>query len=125
LPASVETKKTLNKNLREPEKLVLYKHGLYEYTMNDPLGRYNQSSLALLLELPQEHTIKSFLPIAMLIAPAGTTDLDFMSFHNGQPTSDQLKDLEWVQVKIGCAPEQIVVLRGGSHAKRVQYALKH
>ncbi len=125
LPASVKTKKTLNKNIMEPEKLFLYKHGLYECIMNYPLGRYNQSSLALLLELPQEHTVKSFLPIAMWIAPAGTTNLDFMSFHNGQPTSDQLKDLDWVQVKIGCAPEQIVVLHGGSHAKRVQYALKH
>ncbi len=39
--------------------------------------------------------------------------------------SDQLKDLEWVQVKIGCAPEQIVVLCGGAHAKCMQYALTH
>ncbi len=123
-PASVKTKKTLNKKLREPEKLVLYKHGLYECTMNDPKGRYNQSSLALLLKLPQGHTVKSFLPITLWIAPAGATDLDFMSFHNGKPTPDQLKDLEWVEVKIGCAPEQIVVLHGGTHAKRIQYALK-
>ena len=121
MPASVETKKTLNKKLREPEKLVLYKHGLYECTMNDPKGRYNQSSLALLLELPQGHTVESFLPITLWIAPAGTTDLDFMSFHNGQPTPDQLKDLGWFEVKIGCAPEQIVVLRGRAHAKRMQY----
>jgi hypothetical protein len=125
LPASVKTKKTLNKKLREPEKLVLYKHGLYECTMNDPQGRYIQSSLALLLELPQGKNFEFSLPITKWIAPAGTTDLDFASFCNGQPTSDQLKDLEWVQVKIGCAPEQIVVLRGGAHAKRMQYALKH
>jgi hypothetical protein len=124
LPASVETKKTLNKNLREPEKLVLYKHGLYECTMNDPRGHYNQSSLALLLESPQGHSVE-FLPITMWITPVGTTDLDFMSFHNGQPMPDQLKDFEWVQVKIGCAPEQIVVLHGGAHAKCMQYALKH
>jgi hypothetical protein len=93
--------------------------------MNDLRGHYNQSSLALLLESSQGHTVKSFLPITMWITPAGTTDLNFMSFHHGQLTSDQLKDLEWVQVKIGCAPEQIVVLRGGAHAKRMQYALKH
>ncbi len=74
LPASVEIKKTLNKNFREPEKLVLYKHGLYECTMNDPPGQYNQSSLALLLELPKEHTVESFLPIAMWITPAGITN---------------------------------------------------
>ena len=90
LPASVETKKILNNNLREPEKLVLYKHSLYECTMHDPQGCYNQFSLALLLELPQGHTVESFLPITMWIAPAGTIDLDFMSFHNGQPMSDQL-----------------------------------
>jgi hypothetical protein len=69
--------------------------------MNDPQGRYNQSSLALLLELPLGHTVESFQSIFMWIAPAGTTDLDFSSFHNGQPTSDQLIDLEWVLVKIG------------------------
>ncbi len=124
LPASVESKLTLNKKLREPEKLILYKHDLYECTINDPQGRYNQSSLALLLELPLRQTVESFQSIFMWIAPAGTTDLDFASFR-GQPTSDQLIDLEWVQVKIGCAPEQIVVLRGGAHAKRMQYALKH
>jgi hypothetical protein len=94
LPASFETKKALNKKLREPKKLVLYKHGLYECTMNDPWGCYNQSSLALLLELPQGHTLQSFLPITIWNAPAGTTDLDFMSIHNGQPTPDQLKDWE-------------------------------
>ncbi len=93
--------------------------------MNDPKGRYNQSSLALLLELPQGHTVESFLPITLWIAPAGTTDLNFMSFHNGQPTPEQLKDLEWVEVKIGCAPEQIVVFCGSAHAKRIQYALTH
>ncbi len=86
--------------------------------MNDPQGRYNESSLALLLDLPQRQNVVSFLPITMWIAPSGTTDLDFASFRNGQPMSDQLKELEWVQVKIGCAPEQIVVLRGGAHAKR-------
>ncbi len=48
--------------------------------MNDPQGRYNQSSLALLLELPQGQTVVSFLPITMWIAPAGTTDLDFAVF---------------------------------------------
>jgi len=69
--------------------------------------------------LPLRQTVESFQSIFMWIAPAGTTDLDFASFRNGQPTSDQLIDLEWVQVKIGCAPEQIVVLRGGTHAKRM------
>ncbi len=63
----------------------------------------------------------------MWIAPAGTTDFDFTSFPNGHPSSDQLKDLEWLEVKNGCSPEQIVVLYGGSQAKakRMQYALKH
>ena len=125
LPANAESKKTLNKKFREPEKLVLYALGLYECTMNDPLGQCNQSSLALLLELSPRQTIESFQPISMWIAPAGTTDFDFLSFHNGRPTPNQLKDLEWVEAKIGFAPEQIVILCGGSHAKRVQYALKH
>ncbi len=87
LPASVETKKTLNKKLREPEKLVLYKHGLYECTMHDPQGRYNQSSLALLLELPQGQTVESFLPITMWIAPAETTDLDLLHKFSQWPTN--------------------------------------
>jgi hypothetical protein len=84
LSASDDSIKTLNKKLRDPEK-VLYALGLYECTMNDPdpLGHYNQSSLALLLDLPPRHTVESFQPISMWIAPAGTMELDFTSFHNG------------------------------------------
>ena len=78
-----------------------------------------------MLDLPSSCIIESFLPISMWIAPAGTTDLDFTSFPNGHPSSYQLKDLEWLEVKIICAPEQIVVLCGGSQAKSMKYALKH
>ncbi len=118
LPANTGSKKTLNKKLREPEKLVFFECGLYECTVNDPdlWGRYNQSSLALMLDLPPSHIFESFLLITMLIAPARTTDFYFTSFPNSHPSSDQLKDLEWLEVKIGCAPEQIVVLCGGSQA---------
>ncbi len=87
----------------------------------DPRGCYNQSSLALQLSLPPQNTVESFQPITMWIAPAGTTNLDFTRFHNGQLTLDQLKELEWIEVKFGCAPEQIVVCCGGFYAKRVQY----
>ena len=77
------------------------------------------------MDLPPSHIVESFLPISMLIAPAGTAVFDFSSFPNGHPSSDQLKDLVWLEVKIGCSPEQIVVLCGGSQSMRMQYALKH
>ncbi len=113
--------------MREPEKLVLYKLGLYKCTMNDPdpRGHYNQSSLALLLNLPPWNTVESFQPITMWTALAGTTNLDFTRFHIGQPTLDHLKELEWTEVKIGCAPKQIAVCCSSFYAKRVQYALRH
>ncbi len=85
----------------------------------DPWGRYNQSSLSLMLDLPPSHIVESFLPISMWIAPVGTTDFDFTSIPNSHPSSDQLKDLKWLEVKIEWAPEQIVVLCGGSQAKRM------
>jgi hypothetical protein len=95
--------------------------------MNDPDPHrcYNQSSLALLLDSPQSHLVESFQPVSLWIAPAGITYFDFMGFLNDRPTSDQLKDLEWVEVKIGCAPEQIVVFCVGSQTKWLQFALKH
>jgi len=101
---------------------------LHQGLLNDPdqLGRYNQSSLALLLDLPPMQIVQHYPSITMWIAPAGTTDLDLSSFPDGRPTPENLKDLEWVKVKIGCAPEQIVVGCGDRiHAKRRQYALKH
>ena len=106
---------------------MFFECGFYECTVNDPdpRGRCNQSSLALMLDLPPIHIVESFLPITMWIAPAGTTDFYFTSFPNGHPSSDQLKDLEWLEVKIRFSPEQIVVLCEGSQAKRMQYALKH
>jgi hypothetical protein len=93
IQADSESINLLNKKLREPKKLVFYPLGLYECTMNDPdqLGCYNQSSLALLLELPPEQTVEHYHPITMWIAPAGTTDLDVSSFPDGRVTPDNLK----------------------------------
>ena len=41
------------------------------------------------------------------------------------PTRQQLLDDNWKEVRIGCAPERLVSVRGGLQAKRLQYALKH
>ena len=44
--------KALNKDLKEPSKLVLFSGNIYECTINDSNGRFHQSRMSFLLDIP-------------------------------------------------------------------------
>ncbi|MDB4430362.1 GIY-YIG nuclease family protein [bacterium] len=121
--ASEQSVKTLNKELKEPSELVLFAGGVYECTINDPSGRFCYSQLAFMLDLPSRDDVINFNSIAMWIAPGGLQHIEYDQ--NNMPTRQQLLDAEWKEVRIGCASERLVSVRGGLQAKRLQYALKH
>ncbi len=127
LPANSESKMTFNKKTeRTREACVFWMWSLWMYCeWSWSAGTLQPVQFGPNVGFASKNIDESFLPITMWIAPAKTTDFDFTSFPNGHPSSDQLKDLDWLEVKIGCSPEQIVVLSGGSQAKRIKYALKH
>ena len=113
----------LNKELKEPSEIVFFRGGIYECTINEKNGKYSQSQLAFLLDLPSQQSLDRFHAIKMWISPAGTQNIPFN--HNDLPSRDLLEELKWVELSIGVAPERVVIVRGGLQAKRLQYSLKH
>lgn len=121
--ASETSIKALNHELKEPSELVLFGGGLYECTINDSQSRFNQSQLAFMLDLPSTDAVGRYDAILLWIAPAGVTEVDFN--HNNLPTRARLLADGWKETKVGVAPERFVSVRGGIHAKRLQFSLKH
>ena len=62
-PASIQSIKSLNKDLKEPLELVFFSGGVYECTINDPRGRYSQSQLAFMLETPSQDKVDILLKL--------------------------------------------------------------
>ena len=122
-PASIQSVKSLNNELKEPSELVFFSGGVYECTINDSRRRYSQSQLAFMLDTPSQEKIDRFDAIPIWIAPPGTQNLTFD--RRSMPTREMLMRMNWTEVLIGCAPERIVWARGGIQAKRLQYSLKH
>ena len=122
-PATPQSVWYLNKEMREPTEIVLFSGGVYECTINDTRGCYNQSQLAFLLELPAQDSIDRFDGIPLWISPPGTQLIDFHK--DNIPSKEQLRTLGWEEVIIGVTPERLVKIRGRLQAKRLQYLLKH
>ena len=89
--ASAQSVRYLNKEIREPTEIVLFSEGIYECTINDIRGRYSQSQLAFLLEVPAQDSIDKFDRIALWISPPGTQVIDFNK--DKLPSKEQLRTL--------------------------------
>lgn len=116
--------KALNNELREPETLVIYEHGLYEITANESNGLYSQSQYAMIMDMPDIQTLENFGQIRVWVAPCGP-QADLLGDGNETPTKEQLAAWGWKERRIGFTVERNVSVRGGYHAKRKQYSLKH
>lgn len=91
--------------------------------MNDHRGRYNQSQLALMLDLPSQESIESFDAIPLWIAPSGINIINFE--RDNLPTKEELTTSGWNEIYIGCAPERVILGARGIQGTRLQYSLKH
>ena len=94
----------------------------YECTINDSNGRYTQSQLAFMLDIPPQDTADRFDSIPLWIAPPETQIIDFNN--KKLPTRHQLTTLVWNEVSIACSPERVVLAIGGLQEKKLQYSLK-
>ena len=88
--ASASTIKSLNKELKEPSEIVLFSGGIYECTINDTRGRFNQSQLAFMVDLPSQENVDCFEAISLWIAPPGTQFIQF--HHHNIPDIDKLNE---------------------------------
>ena len=119
-PALDRSIKTLNKELKEPSELVFFSGGIYECTINDSCGRYNQSQLAFMLDIPSQDAVERFASILLWITPSGMHTINFN--HRNIPSRNYLITSGWREIMIGCAPERLVITRGGLQAKSLQYS---
>ena len=129
-PASPATITLLNNTLREPDRLVLHRWGLYECTTNDIRRdnrgpKYNQSTLALLVDVPAQDVVDRFGNFPIWVAPSGTQHVEFLQPGVAKPTKAQLQAMGWREVSIGTAPERVIVAQNRYYGRRKQYALKH
>ena len=123
--AMSSTVASLNNNLREPARLVIFPGGVYEITINDPRGRYQQSNLAIIVDMPTDDTLDTFSPFPIWIAPPNTQRVDFLENSSVLPSKAQLQSWGWREIVVGVAPGRDVIARGGFHARRKQYSIKH
>jgi predicted GIY-YIG superfamily endonuclease len=105
--------------VKEPKELYFYPRAIYEITFNRE-GRFSQSQLSVLAEMPSFADVRNFEPVTLYVAPEGmkaipsklTTEQDFLR----ESFTRQL---------IGTAPERPKDLGSGILGKRRQYGLHH
>ena len=103
----------LNNQLNEPEILVFHPWDLYECTANERTGRYHQSTVALLIDVPSQQVLDSFGTFPICIAPPGTHNVGFLNGDSERPTTDELQEIGRNEVSIGSAPERELVVHKG------------
>lgn len=118
IPATRAVTTRLNRLVKEPAILALYKFAIYEFTFNQH-GQFNQTQLAILCDIPSDETISLFQPFSVLAAPPGVKDIDFEIV-----SKQQLIDLHWKECQAVVAPQFTRTLQGGMKAKRQQYGLR-
>ena len=120
VPASSVTSKDLDRRVKEPRQLLLFQGGRYQITCNSQ-GKYSNSQLAILFDLPNQDDVDKKLPIMLLVAPPGSRFIPDIA-----ATKQQLVDLGWAEKAIGVARRANVVnTQGSTRSRRHQYALRH
>lgn len=118
--ATTQVSKLLDKDTREPRKLLFFKHAVYQFTFNDPGNSFSQSRLAILVDLPSQQQLDNWEPVSIFAAPAGVKCAP--KHITGR---QQLIAEGWKEVTVGVAPEFIkTYARYGVKAHRRQFGLR-
>ena len=118
--ASLYTSNSLDRQVKEPRKLVLYPGGRYQITYNKP-NVFSNSQLAILFELPPQQTLDAKNPIPLIVAPPGCRFIP-----DGSSTRQDLEAMGWVEKFVGCpSANQVQNTSGRMRARRRQYGLRH
>ena len=56
--------------MKEPRELLFFVGAFYEFTYNDD-GKFSQSQIGLLMNLPDQETVNNFRKIPIYVAPPG------------------------------------------------------
>ena len=113
-------RKLLDRDTKEPRKLLFFRGAIYQFTFNDPSNTFTQSRLAFLLDVPTQHHLDSWEDIRVFAAPPGVKCAPPHTINR-----EQLHDQGWSEVVIGAAPDYVHTYgRHGIRAQRRQYGLR-
>ena len=118
--ASESTRLILDKKLKEPRELLFFIGAFYEFTYNDD-GKFSQSQIGLLMNLPDQETVNNFRKIPIYVAPPGIKDMEY----DPTKTIEQYVEEGWERQLVGTSPERTQSIPGSLRAQRRQYGIKH
>ena len=114
------TSATLDQKLKEPTQILFFRGAMYECTYNED-GKFSQSQLAILFDLPSQDDLNNWRKIKVLVAPPGLKDFVF----DHDASKESYLEQGFTDVKIGVAPQRTQSLANNLQAQRKQYGLKH
>ena len=106
--------------LKEPRSLLFFKGAVYQFTFNED-GKFTQSQLCMLIQLPSQDVIDSFMKIRLMVAPTG---VKFIEYDDQKRMSEYIEE-GWVEHLVGIAPERSHCVGNNMRGQRRQYGLKH
>lgn len=109
----------LNRKVKEPEEFTFYKKAMVQVTFNKP-GRWSQSQLGVILELPSHEQLDQWKPVKIMLAPPGVKNIS-----SNVITKENLIDNGWKEESIGVAPSIEYHINHDLVGKRKQYGLKN
>ena len=93
---------------------------LFEFTQNE-IGKFSQSQLCLLLELPRIEDVSVFRKIKVLVAPPGVKEF----YYTGEKDKNIYIQQGWKELSVGIAHGYETPISGGLKGIRKQYKIKH
>ena len=118
-PACDATRKALSHHVKEPQTLLFFKGATYLFTYNAE-GKFSQSQVGLLFDLPSKYDTLLFKKIPILVAPPGVKCVTFDSEKNKAFYINQ----GWQMHYVCTAPERTISVQANLKGQRKQYGLK-
>ena len=117
-PATGFTKRMLSRFSKEPAELLLHKGGIYQVTFN-ARGKFSQSQLAILMDLPSKNVVREHKPFKIWVAPPGSKTVPAEGV-----TKEELVELHWKEVSMTKAPARPKYINQHLNGRRHQYGLR-
>ena len=95
------TTNALDHTCKEPKTLLFFRGAMYQFTYNDD-GKFTQSQLGLLLEVPDQNCLDHFRKIPIMVAPPGVKVVEF----DGSKSKHDYILEGWVETLVGMCPER-------------------
>ena len=119
-PANETTTESLDYKCKEPRHLLFFVGAIFQFTYNE-CGKFNQSQIGLLLDLPIQDDIDNFRKIQIMVAPAGSK---VITYDPNKDINEYIRE-GWKIEYVGTSPVRPHAVKMNMRGQRKQYGLKH